>query len=60
MTDSAEYMFNVLTPLGFRVHVTYTYWHIIITIKHPSMAGREVDVQEARQNPEEILCGGKA
>jgi len=52
--SSAEVLFEVLTPLGFRVRVTQAYWELIVTIKHPAMAGREVDVQEALQNPDEI------
>jgi len=40
-----ELLFEVLTPLGFRVRVTRSYWELIITIKHPAMAGRENDVR---------------
>jgi hypothetical protein len=47
-------LFEVLTPLGFRVRVTRTYWELIITIKHPAMAGREEDVKETLEHPEEI------
>jgi len=46
--------FEVQTPLGFRVRVASAYWEMIVTTKHPVMAGRERDVQEALQNPEEI------
>lgn len=49
-----ELMFEVITPLGFRVRVMRSYWDLIITIKHPIMAGREHDVQETLQNPSEI------
>ena len=51
---SDELLFEVLTPLGFRVRVTRAYWELITTIKHPVMAGRENDVKEALQNPSEI------
>ena len=47
-------MFDVLTPLGFHVRVTRAYWQIIITIKHPVMAGHEKKVKEVLENPEEI------
>ena len=47
-------LFNVMTPLGFRVCVTRSYWNIIVGVKHPIMAGHEKDVKEALQNPEEI------
>ena len=46
--------FQVLTPLGFRVHVTRSYWELIITVKHPVMAGREPSVKVALENPDEI------
>lgn len=49
-----ELLFDVLTPLGFRVRVTRVYWELIVTIKHPIMAGREKDVQDTLQNPGEI------
>jgi hypothetical protein len=49
-----DVLFEVLTLLHFRVRVTRAYWDLIITIKHPVMAGREDDVQETLQNPSEI------
>jgi hypothetical protein len=49
-----ETLFEVLTPLGFRVRVSRAYWDLIVTIKHPVMAGREQDVKETLQNPSEI------
>jgi hypothetical protein len=49
-----DLLFEVLTPLGFRVRVTTEYWQVIVTIKHPAMFGREEDVREALQNPDEI------
>jgi hypothetical protein len=51
---SDEVLFEVLTPLGFRVRVTRAYWELIVTVKHPVMAGREHDVKEALQHPNEI------
>jgi len=50
----SELLFEVLTPLGFRVCVTRAYWELIVTTKHPVMAGREADVQETLRNPNEI------
>ena len=49
-----DFLFDVLTPLGFRVSVTRAYWELITTIKHPTMAGHEADVLETLQNPDEI------
>jgi hypothetical protein len=53
-TLTGDLLFDVLTPLGFRVRVTRTYWELIITVKHPVMAGREGDVQETLSNPDEV------
>ncbi|MFH1943169.1 MAG: DUF4258 domain-containing protein [bacterium] len=53
-TLTGNLLFEVLTPLGFRVRVTHTYWELIITVKHPVMTGRESDVQETLRNPNEI------
>ena len=41
MADKKDLFFEVMTPLGFRVRVTHAYWELIVTIKHPVMAGRE-------------------
>src|SRR3989304_2280468 len=49
-----ELLFELLTPLGFRVRVTRSYWELIVTIKHPIMAGREYDVRGTLQKPSEI------
>jgi hypothetical protein len=52
--SSEDLLFEALTPLGFRVRVTRAYWELIITIKHPVMAGRENDVKDALEHPSEI------
>lgn len=49
-----DFFFEVMTPLGFRVHVTETYWRVITELKHPIMRGREEEVKAALQNPSEI------
>jgi hypothetical protein len=51
---SDDILFDVLTPLGFRVRVTRDYWKLIVTTKHPVMRGHEFDVQDALRSPEEI------
>ena len=53
-TLTGDLLFDVLTPLGFRVHATRTYWELIITIKHPVMAGHEENVRETLRNPDEV------
>lgn len=52
--DDSDVHFEVLTLAGFRVRVTHSYWELIVTVKHPVMAGRESDVQETLQKPDEI------
>jgi hypothetical protein len=52
--DVKNILFEVLTPLGFRVRVTCAYWELIIAIKHPVMSGREEDVRKTLEQPEEI------
>ena len=54
MTNDKDILFEVMTPLGFRVRVTQVYWKLIIDIKHPVMAGREEDVRKALEDPDEI------
>ena len=51
MPDTSELLFEVMTALGFQVRVTKAYWKIITTIKHPVMAGREVDVEDTLKTP---------
>lgn len=54
MTPGADVLFEVETPLGFSVRVTVERWQLISTVKHPVMAGREVDVQETLANPVQV------
>ncbi|MBI5823739.1 MAG: DUF4258 domain-containing protein [Chloroflexi bacterium] len=54
MTDNKDVLFEVMTPLGFRVRVMHGYWDLIVSVKHPVMAGREDDVRSALENPDEI------
>lgn len=54
MADTKDVLFGVMTPLGFRVRITHGYWDLIVSVKHPVMAGREDDVRSALENPDEI------
>ena len=54
LADKKGVLFEVMTPLGFRVRVTRGYWDLILSVKHPVMAGREDDVRSALENPDEI------
>ena len=59
MADNNEILYEVETPLGFRVRVTVEYWNVIVTIKHPAMLGREADVHDVLKNPDEIRLSRK-
>jgi len=54
MSDTKDILFEAVTPLGFHVRVTKAYWELIISSKHPIMAGREDDVKDTLENPDEI------
>jgi hypothetical protein len=54
MADKKDLFFEVVTPLGFRVRVTHAYWDLIVTIKHPVMAGRQEDLKKTLEQPDEI------
>ena len=54
MSNENDVFFEVMTPLGFRVRVTHSYWKLIVDIKHPVMAGREEDVRKTLEDPDEI------
>jgi hypothetical protein len=49
-----ELLFEVPTPLGWRVRTTPAHWMLITTLKHPVMAGQENVVQEVLRAPQEI------
>lgn len=36
------------------MRVSRAYWEVIVTIKHPVMAGCEAAVQDVLENPEEV------
>lgn len=38
-------LFEIITPLDFKAHVTEEYWGIIVSIKHPVMKGLEDEVK---------------
>src|SRR5262245_37048570 len=53
MTDPSI-LFEARTPLGFWVRVSRARWELIITVKHPAMAGRESSVKATLENPDEV------
>ncbi|MGB3612941.1 MAG: hypothetical protein WBA10_04040 [Elainellaceae cyanobacterium] len=52
--ESGAPLFNSLTPLGFYVRVSTTYWNIITQTKHPIMANRLSDVEICLSTPDKI------
>ena len=54
MEPDPELLFDVATPLGFRVRVTRERWTLITTAKHPVMVGREDSVRATLERPEQI------
>ncbi len=50
----SDLLFEAQTPLGFRVRVTSARWKVIVTAKHPVMAGRESLVRAALVSPDEV------
>jgi hypothetical protein len=51
----SDILFEVLTPLGFRVRVTRGYWEFIVTVKHPVMRERTAEVQDVL-HVRHLLC----
>lgn len=49
-----ELLFEVLTPLAFRVRVTRERWEVVTKVKHPVMAAREEHVRVALESPDEV------
>ncbi len=54
MITKDDILFEVETPLGFKVRVTKDYWRMITTQKHPVMEGKEEIVRDTIRDPEEI------
>jgi hypothetical protein len=52
--DTDDPLFEAGTPLEFSVRVTTNRWNLIITAKHPVMAGREGLVRTALEAPDEV------
>lgn len=50
----SDLLFEVTTPLGFKVHCTRDYWDFLVAQKHPVLSGHEAEIQEALSDPQEI------
>jgi hypothetical protein len=53
-SDERQFLFEVLTPLAFRVHCTHSFWNFVITYKHPVLRGQERHVQRALEDPDQV------
>lgn len=52
-------LFEVIAKNNLKVRTTKAYWHKIITFKHPSMVGRQDEVQETLKSPLAIRVSKK-
>ena len=50
----AALRFSVVCVLGKRISVTEAYWQKIVTIKHPSMTGKDLEVRETLVDADEV------
>jgi len=51
---ASKIRFSVVCVLGKRISVTEEYWQKIITIKHPSMAGKDLEVRRTLTDADEV------
>jgi hypothetical protein len=47
-------LFDVMTPLGFRVHCSEAYWLNKVVADHPIMVARVEDVKRTLREPDEV------
>ena len=47
-------LFEVETPLGYRVRTTRRYWEFIVRVKHPALSGREADIMRVLADPDQV------
>jgi hypothetical protein len=53
MREEPKPLFEILTPLGFKVRTSPDYWQKII-LKHPDLADKLESVKQTLSNPDEI------
>jgi hypothetical protein len=53
MPEESQQLFEILTPLGFKVRTSSAYWQKII-LKHPDLLERLELVKQALASPDEI------
>lgn len=54
LNENKQILFDVDTPIGFRVQTTVNYWNLITTIKHPIMKSKLEDVKQTLITPNVI------
>ncbi len=52
-------IFEVVSPLGYRVTLTRDRWREITRFKHPAMNGHENELEECLNDPEVIRASEK-
>jgi hypothetical protein len=53
LSEGADYLFEVVTPLGFSVRTTKDYWSLL-EAKHPKLRGRAQDVAQVLAHPDQV------
>ena len=53
VSEDANYLFEVATPLGFSVRTTGDYW-LLLEAKHPKLRGRAQDVAQVLAHPDQV------
>lgn len=54
MGTEVDLLFEVATPIGFRVQVARSRWRLIATVKHPVMESREQQIKAALESPDQV------
>jgi len=54
VSSESGQLFEVETPVGFRVRVSTRRWDVIVGEKHPVMRGREERIRFVLESPEEV------
>ena len=47
-------LFAVITPLGYSIRTTKTYWQYLINVKHPCMADKQETIKQILEDPDKI------
>jgi hypothetical protein len=53
VSEGPNYLFEVVTPLGFSVRTTVDYWSLL-EAKHPKLRGQAHDVAQVLAHPDQV------